>query len=136
MPGNNTFEILKNAKKTNGKKSVLGLLSLHMPARVAKWICNNDNRNIADVRDTELQKLAKCINQLVIPGNNLKYHTLSSAEVTYGGIDTCDISSRTMESKLCPGLFFAGEVVDITGDLGGFNLQWAWASGRVAGQNA
>lgn len=57
-------------------------------------------------------------------------------EVTFGGVDTADISSKTMESKIQPGLFFAGEVMDITGDLGGFNLHWAWASGHVAGDNA
>ena len=54
----------------------------------------------------------------------------------FGGISTDEISSKTMESKLCPGLYFTGEVLDITGDLGGFNLHWAWASGFVAGNNA
>ena len=61
---------------------------------------------------------------------------MPSAEVVRGGVDTNQISSKTMESKLCPGLFFAGEVLDVAGDLGGFNLHWAWASGRVAGENA
>ena len=61
---------------------------------------------------------------------------MSAAEVTFGGISTDEISSKTMESKLCPGLYFTGEVLDITGDLGGFNLHWAWASGFVAGNNA
>ena len=58
------------------------------------------------------------------------------AEVVRGGIATDQISSRTMESKLRRGLFFAGEVIDIAGDLGGFNLHWAWASGTIAGENA
>ena len=61
---------------------------------------------------------------------------MQSAEITMGGIDTNDISSKTMESKICHGLFFTGEVLDITGDLGGFNLQWAFSSGIVAGKNA
>ena len=61
---------------------------------------------------------------------------MAAAEVTFGGVDTADISSKTMESKIQLGLFFAGEVMDITGDLGGFNLHWAWASGHVAGDNA
>jgi hypothetical protein len=56
-----------------------------------------------------------------------------TAEVTLGGVDTRDLSSRTMESTV-PGLYFIGEVVDVTGDLGGFNFQWAWSSGFVAGQ--
>jgi len=56
------------------------------------------------------------------------------AEVTAGGVDTSEISAKTMESKTTPGLFFIGEVVDVTGQLGGFNFQWAWASGFCAGQ--
>jgi predicted flavoprotein YhiN len=56
------------------------------------------------------------------------------AEVTAGGVDTDELSSRTMESRKVPGLFFIGEVVDVTGHLGGFNFQWAWASGAAAGR--
>ena len=56
------------------------------------------------------------------------------AEVTAGGVDTAELSSKTLESKKVPGLYFAGEVVDVTGDLGGFNFQWAWAAGYSAGQ--
>ena len=59
-----------------------------------------------------------------------------TAEVTVGGVDTDGLSSKTMESKLCPSLFFVGEVVDVTGWLGGYNFQWAWASGWAAGQVA
>jgi predicted flavoprotein YhiN len=58
------------------------------------------------------------------------------AEVTAGGVDTSELSSQTMESKRVPGLFFIGEVVDVTGQLGGYNFQWAWASGYAAGQAA
>ncbi len=61
---------------------------------------------------------------------------LSQAQVTAGGVDTGEIDSKTMESKLVPGLYFAGEIVDIDGDSGGFNLQWAWASGWIAGVSA
>jgi hypothetical protein len=56
------------------------------------------------------------------------------AEVTAGGVDTCDLQARTMEARALPGLFFIGEVVDVTGQLGGFNFQWAWASGVAAGR--
>jgi len=56
------------------------------------------------------------------------------AEVTVGGIDTDELSSKTMECRKIPGLFFIGEVVDVTGQLGGFNFQWAWASGAAAGR--
>ena len=57
-----------------------------------------------------------------------------TAEVTVGGVDTDELSSTTMESKIVPGLYFIGEVVDVTGHLGGFNFQWAWSSGWAAGQ--
>jgi hypothetical protein len=56
------------------------------------------------------------------------------AEVTAGGVDTAELSARTMESRKVPGLYFIGEVVDVTGHLGGFNFQWAWASGAAAGR--
>ena len=94
----------------------------------------DDTRNIADFRDNELKQIAEHVNNFEI--NDAKSIGLQSAEVTAGGVSTEQVSSKTMESKLCPGLFFAGEVMDITGDLGGFNLQWAFASGYVAGLNA
>ena len=59
-----------------------------------------------------------------------------TAEVTLGGVDTNELSSKTMEARLVPGLYFIGEVVDVTGHLGGYNFQWAWSSGFVAGQHA
>src|SRR5207244_13155556 len=67
----------------------------------------------------------------VIPSGTEGY---AKAEVTVGGIDTAELSSKTMEARRVPGLYFIGEVVDVTGHLGGFNFQWAWASGWVAGQ--
>ena len=67
------------------------------------------------------------------PAGDEGYRT---AEVTLGGVDTDELSSKTMECKSVPGLYFVGEVMDVTGWLGGFNFQWAWASGFVAGQNA
>ncbi len=81
--------------------------------------------------------------QLMIVSNILKNWTFdiigtnswSEAQVTAGGVNVSDINSRTMESKLMPGLFFAGEIVDVDGDCGGFNLQWAWATGHLAGLN-
>ena len=102
---------------------------------MARFLTNNDTRNIADIKDTEIKIVADKINAYKIDYKNIKLHNLQSAEVIRGGVSTTDVSSKTMESKLCPGLFFAGEVLDIAGDLGGFNLHWAWASGRVAGQS-
>ena len=60
----------------------------------------------------------------------------AKAEVTLGGVDTRDLSSRTMEARVCPGLYFIGEVMDVTGHLGGYNFQWAWSSGVACGQAA
>ena len=80
----------------------------------------------------ELAHIAeKLANWQVVPAGTEGYRT---AEVTLGGVDTNELSSKTMEAKKQPGLYFVGEVVDVTGWLGGYNFQWAWASGWVAGQ--
>ena len=78
-----------------------------------------------------------CLNtNIFISADKITRHSMSSAEVVRGGVSTDEISSKTLESKLCSGLYFTGEVLDVTGDLGGYNLHWAWASGYVAGENA
>ena len=136
MPNTYVLTILRNAKQKSGRKNIANILSDFMPNRVAKWIMANDTQNIADFKDTEIIKIVDKITNIIIPGDKIKLHNMSSAEIVRGGVDTREISSKTMESTLCKGLFFAGEVMDVAGDLGGFNLQWAWASGRVAGQNA
>ena len=136
LPGVDVLGELRKAKMIQGKKSVAGVLGQWLPARIAKWIAGDDVRNVADIKDSEIVLIAERVSKIYISGDKIKYHGLSSAEVVRGGVDTNDVSSKTMESKLCPGLFFAGEVLDVAGDLGGFNLHWAWASGRVAGENA
>lgn len=136
LPGVDVLGELRKAKMIQGKKSVAGVLGQWLPARIAKWVAGDDVRNIADIKDSEIVLIAERVSKIYISGDKIKYHGLSSAEVVCGGVDTNDVSSKTMESKLCPGLFFAGEVLDVAGDLGGFNLHWAWASGRVAGENA
>ncbi len=132
-PGIDILSILRAAKKSDGRKNIASVLTAYLPARVARWIAGDDTRRIADVRDADLQNIDGRIKRAIIPHGGYKYHGLRSAEVTRGGVSTDEVSSKTMESKLQPGLFFAGEVLDIAGDLGGFNLQWAWASGAVAG---
>ncbi|MBQ8041877.1 MAG: aminoacetone oxidase family FAD-binding enzyme [Alphaproteobacteria bacterium] len=136
MPDIDACELLRDAKRTQGRKSVVGILSEHMPARAAKWIADDDNRNIADIKDADIAQFANNVNNLYFARDQIKYHSMHSAEVVRGGVAVDAVSSKTMESKLCSGLFLVGEVLDIAGDLGGFNLQWAWASGRVAGENA
>ena len=136
VPNINLYEVLKKAKQIDGRRKIVSVLSEYIPIRIAKYIAKNDIRNIADIKDSELQQIAFCVQKMHVSGDKIKRHGLSSAEVVRGGVSTDEISSKTMESKLCRGLFFAGEVLDVTGDLGGFNLQWAWSSGFVAGSNA
>ena len=136
MPKVDVLQFLKDKKKQSGKKNLSSVLAEQLPQRIAKLIANKDGRNIADMSDKELEKIAQKISNYFVGAKNISLHGLSGAEVVRGGVDTREISSKTMESKLCSGLFFAGEVLDIAGDLGGFNLHWAWASGRVAGENA
>ena len=86
------------------------------------------------LKNNELDDVSKKIqNWLFTPGGTEGYRV---AEVTVGGVDSNDLSSKTMQAKNIPGLYFIGEVVDVTGHLGGFNFQWAWASGYCAGQYA
>lgn len=137
MPGIDAAQWLRYAKKSVGRKSPVSVLATKLPARIAKWIIGDaPMHRIADIKDAALNAIADRISHITIRAGEYKYHNLQSAEVVRGGVDTREVSSKTMESKLCPGLFFAGEVLDIAGDLGGFNLHWAWASGIVAGQNA
>jgi hypothetical protein len=87
---------------------------------------------LAEVADAQLREVAARLHDWVLkPAATEGYRT---AEVTLGGIDTRELSSRTMESTRQPGLYCIGEVVDVTGHLGGFNFQWAWSSAQAAGQ--
>ncbi|MEN0087823.1 MAG: aminoacetone oxidase family FAD-binding enzyme, partial [Pseudomonadota bacterium] len=126
---------LRTLRSTAGKRSFAAALSEQMPKRVAEFLASqtgaNDNRNLADFSDAELQTRCDAIaNWTIKPAGTEGYRT---AEVTLGGVDTDDLSSRTMGAKKVPGLHFIGEVVDVTGWLGGYNFQWAWASAHAAG---
>ena len=130
------FTILESEKKLNPKQDINSIIAEILPKRLASIICkeNNVSGNISEVSNKLLKKLSDSINAWVInPTGSEGYRT---AEVTLGGVDTNEISSKTMMSKKNPGLFFIGEVVDVTGHLGGYNFQWAWSSGFVAGQYA
>ena len=130
------FEFLKTEKKLHPKHDISNVLSEILPKRLAFIICNENkvNGNISELPNKLLNQLSDSINNWVIyPIGSEGYRT---AEVTRGGVDTNELSSKTMMSKKNPGLFFIGEVVDVTGHLGGYNFQWAWSSGFVAGQYA
>lgn len=125
---------LKRQKAESGKRHVATVLSDHLPKRLAQSFAERaglSEKNIADVADKALAALAADIQARAIhPAGSEGYRT---AEVTLGGVDTAGINSRSMESKTVPGLYFIGEVVDVTGWLGGYNFQWAWSSGWAAG---
>jgi predicted Rossmann fold flavoprotein len=130
------FKYLESEKKSNPKYGIKNIISEILPKRLAFKICeeNNINGNISELSNKLLKQLSNTINGWVInPTGSEGYRT---AEVTLGGVDTNELSSKTMMSKKNPGLFFIGEVVDVTGHLGGYNFQWAWSSGFVAGQHA
>ena len=134
VPNTDVFELLKRAKQTNGKKSITNVIAGILPNKLAHFLCHNDTRNIADCKDSELLQITNNIKQFTV--SDAVAIGMQSAEVTVGGVSTEKISSKTMESQNCDGLYFVGEVIDIAGDLGGYNLQWAFASGYVAGLNA
>ena len=122
--------------KTSTKKNLANYLSSYLPARLVDGLLLahgfDGNLKIADMQDKRLRLLGERINRWeLIPNGSEGYR---KAEVTRGGVDTRELSQQTMEVKQVPGLYFVGEAVDVTGWLGGFNFQWAWASGVAAGQ--
>jgi predicted Rossmann fold flavoprotein len=135
-PGVDLFETLRRARTDNGRQAIHTVLAQHLPKRLAQAIAETEGvtGNIADASDKVLRRLATAVNGWRIkPAGSEGYRT---AEVTLGGIDTDHLDSRTMAAKSVAGLYFIGEAVDVTGWLGGYNFQWAWASGWCAGQMA
>ncbi len=135
LPSVNFYEILTNKRLNSPKTNISNILSEFLPKKLATAICDklNINKKISETSNNDLRKLTNFIhNWSIIPDGTEGYKT---AEVTIGGVNTNEISSSTMECKKQPGLFFIGEVLDVTGHLGGHNFQWAWSSGFVAGQN-
>ena len=135
-PKTDIFKILEREKKSNPKQDINNIISEILPKRLSAMICKENNvcGNISELSNKLLKQLSDSINSWVI--NPIGSEGYRTAEVTLGGVDTNGISSKTMMSKKNPGLFFIGEVVDVTGHLGGYNFQWAWSSGYVAGQYA
>ncbi len=134
LPTRNMFEALRAAKTQNGKQAAHNFLATLLPRRLAIDIAEAQNctGTLADLSDAKLRELDSAINDWRIkPIGSEGYRT---AEVTHGGVDTRELDSKTMQAKAVPGLYFIGEVVDVTGWLGGYNFQWAWSSGWCAGQ--
>ncbi len=133
-PAVDVLSELKIIKEANAKQEIHTTLSSFLPKRLAVYICEHTGVTgpLADLSNKKLQMVAELVNSWnIIPNGTEGFAT---AEVTRGGVSTSEISSKTMETNKIPNLYFIGEVVDVTGHLGGFNFQWAWASGHAAGQ--
>ncbi|MBZ9773203.1 NAD(P)/FAD-dependent oxidoreductase [Mesorhizobium sp. CO1-1-8] len=136
LPGVDVADLIRTAKRGNGRQAVQTVLANHLPKRLAQSIAERTgiDGNLADLSDAQIKTVAAAVNDWRIkPAGSEGYRT---AEVTLGGVDTNGLDQKTMEAKSVPGLFVIGEAVDVTGWLGGYNFQWAWSSGWVAGQAA
>ena len=134
FPGEELETWLAGARKKRPKAVLRSLLAERLPRRLAAVLCTEleADEQLCRLSDARLREIAESLHGWeFLPGGSEGYRT---AEVTVGGVDTDALSSRTMEAKAVPGLYFVGEVVDVTGWLGGFNFQWAWASGHAAGE--
>ena len=129
LPDFDAMTLLKDRKRERPKAELRTILAEQMPQRLAQHLAPADV--IGERRDKELEALAGRLKDWrIVPTGTEGY---AKAEVTVGGVDTADLSSRTMEARKVPGLFVIGEAVDVTGWLGGYNFQWAWSSGWAAG---
>jgi predicted Rossmann fold flavoprotein len=132
--GQKITEKLKSLRGEAGKQSTTNVLARLIPAKLAQMIIEQTgfSGNLADQSNAKLDQIGQLTNAWTIkPAGSEGYRT---AEVTLGGVDTSALDAKTMEAKNQKGLYFIGEVVDITGWLGGYNFQWAWSSGWVCGQ--
>jgi hypothetical protein len=132
LPKTDALALFNSAK--NGKQELVNFLSQHLPHRFAEKFCAAFARSkpLNQYSMKELEQIAAKLNDCQIRFDQTEgFH---KAEVTRGGVSTAELSSKTMESKRISGLYFIGEVVDVTGWLGGYNFQWAWASAFAAGQ--
>jgi len=133
LPGVDAAEALLEGRAERPLAELKTVLSGLLPRRLAERLCEIwlSNRPMRQYRDAELRDIgAQLASWPVVASGTEGYRT---AEVTLGGVDTDEVSSTTMMSKRQPGLYFVGEVLDVTGHLGGYNFQWAWASGNAAG---
>ena len=128
-------QTIKTARSTEGRKDLTTILAQHLPTKLVAHLSTllDLSGNVGDLSDKKIDALVDDLRSWSLtPNGSEGYRT---AEVTLGGVDTDGLSSKTMISKNTPGLYFIGEVVDVTGWLGGYNFQWAWSSGWAAGQD-
>lgn len=129
-PGIKLAEALTGAKRLHPKAGLKAALSEYLPSRLAAHVSEKWPGNLADLPDKTLRVIGDELNGYRFTPTGTE--GFAKAEVTGGGVDTAGLNSRDCSSKLLPGLFFIGEAVDVTGWLGGYNFQWAWASGHAA----
>lgn len=135
LPDGNVFEDLRAQRQGKSKLLLHNALAQYLPKRLAEWLVADTGPDLPlpDCSDARLKALHARVHEWhVTPVGSEGYRT---AEVTLGGVDTNALSSKTMAATNQPGLYFIGEVIDVTGHLGGHNFQWAWSSGWVAGQS-
>jgi hypothetical protein len=135
LPDLDAAAFLKERKRSRPKAELRTVLAEKLPQRLAQALAPDigSDGTMANLRDRDLEALAARLKLwTIVPTGTEGY---AKAEVTVGGIDTDGLSSKTMEAKSVPGLFAIGEAVDVTGWLGGYNFQWAWSSGWVAGES-
>lgn len=134
LPGEDAYELLKAGREERPAAEFRTVLSSLLPRRLAERLCEVwlPSKPMRQYRDADLKEIAAQLQDWPLVASGTEgYRT---AEVTLGGVDTDEVSSATLMSKRQPGLYFVGEVLDVTGHLGGYNFQWAWASGHAAGQ--
>jgi predicted Rossmann fold flavoprotein len=135
LPDLDAYEWLKTQQQQQPKSQLNTVLQAHFPKRVVTALAEHHqwplSNKLADTSNAQLQTIADNLNRWQLKPNGTEgYRT---AEVTLGGVNVDEVSSKTMESQKQPGLYFIGEVLDVTGWLGGFNFQWAWSSGFACG---
>lgn len=133
LPGQDAGEWLRQMKRERPAAELRTVLAEVLPKRLAQRLCEHwlPDRPVRQLDEPDLRKAAQLLSGFPLVASGTEgYRT---AEVTLGGVDTAEVSSSTLESKRVPGLHFVGEVLDVTGWLGGYNFQWAWASGHAAG---
>lgn len=136
LPEIDLFATLKQAQKQQPLKLLKNVMAEHFPKRAIEVLLNKalGEKKLADIAYRDFEDVSRQFNAWIVKPNGTEgYRT---AEVTLGGVDCDAVSSKTMEAMNVPGLFFIGEVLDVTGWLGGYNFQWAWSSGWAAGQVA
>jgi predicted Rossmann fold flavoprotein len=135
LPHQNIVELITMERMANGKRTLLNLLAGLYTRKFAEALSNQlpVQKNLASLNKADLELIENLIHEFKVkPAGDKGY---DRAEVMRGGVDTDELSSKTLQAKKVPGLFFGGECVDVTGWLGGYNFQWAWAAGFVIAQN-